>query len=105
MTELEAAAYVNLTSEQYLEQLDSDMPVMMNHRIEQDEGEGTSGLKIGTSAFVVYMKKFRRSCTQLTCSSGSLYTLEKTIMLVSMHGCIQLVFNLLLTYPRTEGGD
>ena len=90
MTELEGPAYVNLTSEQYLEHLDSEIK---------------SATISGSVSFAGYLKRFRRSCTKVTCCSGSLYTLEKTIMLVSMHGCIQLVFNLLLTYPKADEGE
>ena len=95
---MEAAAYLNLASEQYLEQLDTDMMALVR-------GGGSSTTRSDCLAFAKYLKKFQRSCRKLTCKAGDLYTLEKTIMLVSMHNCAQLVFNLLLTYPKAEEGE
>lgn len=44
------------------------------------------------------LQKVRKSWKALSCSSGSLYTFENSILLVSLDNCTQLMFNLLITY-------
>jgi hypothetical protein len=89
-TQMEAAANLNLESERYLTQVERQAGVAIRNREQQ---------------LARYLTRFRRSCARLTCNAGSLYTLEKTIVLVSLHHCTQLVFNLLLAFPTAQEGN
>lgn len=43
-------------------------------------------------------KYYWKSSAVLQCRAGSLYTFENTIIIASIHNCMQLTFNLLVMY-------
>ena len=68
-----------------------------------DKWDHTLCLGDKTSKLIKYHKAYRRSCVSLKCCAGSLYTFEKTILLVSLHHCFQVTLNLLLAYNQEVG--
>lgn len=43
-----------------------------------------------------------RSCKVITCAAGSMYTFENSIVIVSMDNVNQLIFSLLIAFPRSS---
>jgi hypothetical protein len=82
------AAEMNSESERYM------------HKI----GEYERGVakEPGARWIATYLRELRKSYAKLTCEAGSLYTFEKTIVLVALHICLQVVFSLLVVFP-TKG--
>lgn len=39
-----------------------------------------------------------KSCGEIQCKAGSLYTFQNTIVLATVHNCMQITFNLLIMY-------
>jgi len=44
------------------------------------------------------LRKFRKSCRHIQCTAGSLYTFEKSIVLVTISNCFHFTVELLVMY-------
>ena len=81
---LTAAAFVNSESKLHLTQWDRTLDqIDCEHREEKK-----------------YMWAFRKSCPDLKCMAGSLYSFENSIVLVSLSNTLQLTMNLFVTFKN-----
>jgi hypothetical protein len=49
-----------------------------------------------------WLEAFHHSCANIVCTAGSLYTFENSIVLCTLHNCVQLTMNLLLMSKRAS---